>query len=318
MKQELKKKKTNAKRNAKRRAKRRGKKLIWTLVILLIAGVAGFLCKHVIFDQPEAEILPVSGDDVEIHFIDIGQGDAILIRTTEGDVLIDSGDNGKEKQLTAYLRAHHVDELEYVVFTHPDADHIGGSDEVLESYDVKRVLRPDYDSTSKTYQTMQSLIKAERCEDILSEVGYEFTVAEVRFTVLAPIGSIKNNNDASVVLRMDYGEFSALLTGDAELNSEAEMLEKYGDQKNGLLDCDLLKVGHHGSDSSSGRAFLKAVTPELAIISCGEDNDYNHPHISTMNRFEDMDIPVLRTDRDGSIAFTTDGTDWKRIAREAA
>ncbi len=302
--------------NAKRRHKRRLKKLIWAVVILLVVGVAGYLCAHFVFDgTPMAKIEPVSGKEVQIHFIDVGQGDAILIRTTSGDVLIDSGDNGMEDELMAYLNKYGVDDLEYVVFTHPDADHIGGSDAVLENYEVKHVLRPNRDSGSKTFQTMEALIEEEGCPDTIAKVEDEFRVGEVKFTILAPIGkSYENNNDASVVLRMDYGETSVLLTGDAELNSEEEMLKRFGSATGGLLDCDILKVGHHGSDSSTGEDFLEAVTPDFAIISCGEGNKYNHPHASTIDRLEDMKISTLRTDLEGSIAFTTDGETIERIA----
>ncbi len=311
MKDELKKKKTNA----KRRALRRVKKLIWTLVILLVVGVAGFFCKQYFDQPPEAEITPVSGKEVQIHFIDVGQGDAALIRTTSGDILIDAGDNSAEDALKAYLDKYRVDDLAYVVFTHPDADHIGGADVVLENYDVERVIRPDVEVNTKVNTTMVDLIKAEGCEDIHPDVGDTFTVGEVKFTVLAPKGDkYSSRNDYSVVLRMDYGETSILFTGDAEAASEQEMLEKFGNKEGGLLDCDIIKVGHHGSDSSSGEDFIDAVTPELAIISCGMGNKYNHPDGEIVDRYGRRDVTVRRTDLEGSIVFSTNGEEIETLA----
>lgn len=301
------------KRNAKRRYKRRVKRLLWTLVILVIVGAAAFFTKDYFTEKPT--VRPVSGDEVQFHFIDVGQGDAALIRTAEGDVLIDAGDNYAEEDLKAYLDRCGVDDLAYVVFTHPDADHIGGADAVLENYDVERVVRTDREADSKVYRTMVSLIEAEGAEDIRANVGDTFSVGEVTFTVLAPISSnYKSANDSSVVLRVDYGETSILFTGDAETASEGDMLKRYGGSVGGMLDCDILKAGHHGSNSSSGTSFLQAVTPDVAVISCGEGNKYGHPHREVVTRYEDMGISILRTDKEGSIVFTSNGGEPERLA----
>ncbi len=291
-----------------RRQKRRLRKLIWSLVVILLLGVAAFFAKDLIKNPAE----PVSGDEVQFHFIDVGQGDAALIRTAEYDVLIDAGPGSNEDDLKAYLDRHGVDDLEYAVFTHNDEDHIGGADVVLESYNVKRVIRPDYEATTKTYERMISLIDAEGAEKITAEPGYEFRVGEVKFTVLAPIDSIKDANDASVVLRVDYGETSVLFTGDAEEPSEEEMLARY--RLTGELDCDLLKVGHHGSVSSSSQPFLDAVTPDFAVISCGKDNKHGHPDREIVTRLEAIKTPIYRTDLEGSIVFTSTGDEPQKRA----
>ncbi len=310
MAQNLKKKKANA----KRRAKRRAKKIIWSLVILVILGAAGFFLKDYILPAgPTVE--PVSGEEVQFHFIDVGQGDAALIRTAAGDVLIDAGDNAAEDDLKAYLDKCGVDDLEYVIFTHPDSDHIAGGDVVLENYEVKRVIRPDYDYDSKTYEKLDTLIREEKAEDIRAEVGEIFKVGEVKFTVLAPIGEkYSGNNNYSVVVRVDYGETSILYTGDAETKSEDEMLDQYGSRDGGMLDCDILKVGHHGSETSSGVQFIDAVSPAFAIISCGENNKHGHPDSVIVDRLEDAKANILRTDREGSIVFTSDGGEPERMA----
>ncbi len=301
------------KNNARRRHKRRVKKLVLSLTIVVIVGVAAFFLRDYFTERPTVE--PVSGDEVQIHFIDIGQGDAALIRTSEGDVLIDAGDNFSEEDLKFYLDRVQVDDLAYMVFTHPDSDHIGGADIVLENYDVERVIRPDCEKNSATYRTMVELIEAEKAEDIHPDIGYVFMVGEVRFTVLAPgERTYKDANDASIVLRMDYGETSILFTGDAEINSEKDMLSRYGDTVGGMLDCDIIKAGHHGSNTSSSKAFLEAVTPDTVIISCGEDNTYGHPHREILIRYENMGTTIYRTDRDGTVVFTTNGGEPKRLA----
>ncbi len=301
------------KTNAKRRAKRRAQKIVASLLVLVILGVAGYFLKDSI---TASKADPVSGNEVQFHFIDVGQGDAALIRTTAGDVLIDTGDNGTEDDLKAYLDKYRVDDLEYVIFTHPDSDHIGGGDVILQNYDVKRVIRPDYDADTQIYERLEGYIKDEKAEDIRAKVGETFMVGEVKFTVLAPLDSYAKDdrNNHSVVLRVDYGETSILYTGDAELKSENDMLDQYGSQAGGMLDCDILKVGHHGSDTSSGKNFIRAVTPDHAIISCGENNKHGHPDQVIVDRYEDLKVPILRTDKLGSIVFRSYGEEPEQMA----
>ncbi len=293
-----------------KRQKRKVAKFVWALILLLIACIGTYFAKDQ-FVKKTAD--PVSGDEVQFHFIDVGQGDAALIRTAAGDVLIDAGPGSSEDALIAYLDAQGVDNLAYAVFTHPDEDHIGGADVVLENYDVACVIRPDHDVETKVFERMITLIEAEGAEEIFPDPGYTFRVGEVNFTVLAPIGEkYSSRNDYSVVLRVDYGETSVLFTGDAETKSEGEMLDRY--RLTGELDCDLIKVGHHGSDSSSSQEFLNAVTPDFAVISCGEGNKYGHPLPEILTRYEGMDVPVYRTDLEGSIVFTSDGGEPERLA----
>lgn len=302
------------KRNAKRRYRRRLRKFIWTIVILSVVALSAYLCKDY-FTEEGTSVTPVSGNEVQFHFIDVGQGDAALIRTPEGDILIDAGDNYSEEDLKAYLDRFGVDDLAYVIFTHPDADHIGGADVVLENYDVLRVIRTGREAESKVYRTMVSLIEAEGAEDIRANIGDVFMLGEVKMTILAPLDpNYKSSNDSSVVLRVDYGETSVLFTGDAETASERDMLNRYGGRDGGQLDCDILKAGHHGSSSSSSQNFLEAVTPDFAIISCGAGNKYGHPHREIVTRYTNMGIDILRTDEEGSIVFTSTGGEPERLA----
>lgn len=297
---------------AKRRKKSKAKGVA-AAVVVLIAVIAGlFFGKDAIFggltDTPSA---PVSGGEVQFHFIDVGQGDAALIRTEKGDILIDAGTNSSEDQLKAYLDKLGVTELEYAVFTHPHEDHIGGADMILNTYTVKRVILPDKEHDSKTFERMMDAIEAEKCEVIMATPDKTFKVGELNCTILAPIStSYTELNNYSVVIRADYGETSVLFTGDAETHSEEEMLERY--RFKGTLDCDILKAGHHGSDTSSSQAFLDAVTPVHAVISVGEGNTYDHPKQEILARYEAMRITIHRTDKEGSIVFTTTGGEPER------
>ena len=292
---------------AKRRKKSHGKGLA-AAVVVLIAVIAGlFLGKDAIFggltNSPSG---PADGGEVQFHFIDVGQGDAALIRTEKGDILIDAGTNSTEDQLKAYLDKLGVTELEYAVFTHPHEDHIGGADMILNTYTVKRVILPDKEHDSKTFERMLDAIEAEHCEVIMATPDKTFKVGELTCTILAPIGTAYTElNNYSVVIRAEYGDTSVLFTGDAETHSEEEMLERY--RLKGLLDCDILKAGHHGSDTSSSQAFLDAVTPLHAVISVGEGNTYDHPKQEILSRYEAMKLTIHRTDQEGSIVFTSTG-----------
>ncbi len=297
---------------AQRRRRRKQKRYaapIWTTAIILLISLLAFLFGqgYLNGEEPQETTPPVvSGDTVEFHFIDVGQGDAALIRTAAGDVLIDASTNSAEDELMAYLDTHGVTTIEYAVFTHPHEDHIGGADMVINSFDVKRVLLPEKEHDSKTYTYMMDAIERHECDLILSEPDYTFTVGEVTFTVLAPLGtSYTELNDWSVVLRVEYGDTTVLFTGDAETVSEEEMLERY--LASGKLDCDLLKVGHHGSTTSTSEAFLEAVSPDYAVISVGEGNTHGHPKAQILTRLENAGARVWRTDLHGSIVFVSDG-----------
>lgn len=248
---------------------------------------------------------PVEGE-AEFHFIDVGQGDAALIRTSEGHVLIDAGTNASEDDLKAYLDAEGITKLIYAIFTHPHEDHIGGADMVMSNYEVENVILPDKTATSQTYTRMMDAIEKSGANVIISEPEATYSVGNLKLTILAPLGSgYTDMNNNSVVVRADFGASSVLFTGDAEDVSEEEMLNRYA--LSGKLDCDLLKVGHHGSESSSTQSFLNAVTPEMAVISCGKDNDYGHPTRAVLDRLEGMNVTYWRTDLEGSVVIISNG-----------
>ena len=290
----------------KRRKKKYG---LLTVIVAIIVALLGFLYSQGYLDgllNAEDPVVPVEGQ-AEFHFIDVGQGDAALIRTADGNVLIDAGTNAAEDDLIAYLKAEGVTKLAYAVFTHPHEDHIGGADAVLEYCQVENVILPEKTATTVVYNRMMDAIEAEGANVIIAVPEATYTVGDLKLTILGPVGSdYKDMNNDSVVLRADFGESSVLYTGDAEDVSEEEMLARY--RLNGKLDCDLLKVGHHGSDSSSTEAFLRAVSPELAVISCGEGNDYGHPKQVILDRLDALNVTYWRTDLLGSVVVVSDGT----------
>ena len=293
---------------AKRRKRKTkiGKRIGIVVGILSLIAALYFGKDAIIGAFTDKPTVSVSGGEVQFHFIDVGQGDAALIRTESGDILIDAGTNSSEEELKAYLDSLGVTDILYAVFTHPHEDHIGGADMVLNTYNVRNVILPNATATSKTFERMMDAIEAEKCTVMEAVPDQIIQVGELTMTILAPISeTYSNTNNYSVVIRMDYGETSVLFTGDAELDSEEEMLARY--RLKGTLDCDLLKAGHHGSDTSSGQEFLNAVTPTYAVISVGEGNTYDHPKQETLTKFDAMGMKVYRTDKEGSIVFITTG-----------
>ena len=304
--------KTSKKR--KKKIKRLLKRLgVFGVILVVLGAIISYLLSSGLLEEwfSDGETEEVVEGKVEYHFIDVGQGDAALIRTEEGNVLIDAGTNASEEALIAYLKAEGVKELAYAVFTHPHEDHIGGADAVLEYCKVEKVILPDATATTKVYERMMAAIEAEGADVIMATPDATYKIGGLKLRVLAPNASeYKDLNNYSVVIRADFGDTSVMFTGDAEDVSEQEMLERYGGGKK--LDCDLLKVGHHGSDSSSTEAFLKAVSPKYAVISCGEGNDYGHPKQSILKRLEAQGVTYWRTDLEGSIVFVSDGENLKK------
>ncbi|MBQ9079985.1 MAG: MBL fold metallo-hydrolase [Clostridia bacterium] len=297
---------------AKRRSRRNTaiKNITLFLLLVAIAVAVYFLSPYLeqYFGEEPREAIPVGdGEYIEIHVIDVGQGDSILIRTAGGDMLIDAGPSSGEDELKAYLTEMQVADLEYAVFTHPDADHIGNADMILTDYTVSNVIMPDREATSKTYERMMTALEASGANVVEPVPESSFTLGSMTVTILAPVGEkYSSTNDYSVVMRLDFGETSFMMTGDAEEHAEEDILERYS---TAMLDCDVLKVGHHGSDTSTSQAFLDAVSPELALISCGEGNTYGHPYAVTLQKLEAASAEIYRTDEWGSIVLISDGVD---------
>jgi competence protein ComEC len=247
---------------------------------------------------------------LEIHAINVGQADATLVRTDEETMLVDSGhwqDDGET--VIAYLEAHGVDRIDHLVSTHAHADHIGGHEAIIDYYETEKggvgaVYDPGVPHTTRTYERYLDAI--ERHDVDLFEIaeGDELPFEGAGATVLNPAEPGGDDlHDGGVALRVALGETSFLFTGDAERDAEARMLEAHGD----ALDADVYQAGHHGSDTSSGPAFLDAVDPEVAVVSSGYDSQYGHPHDEPLERFAERGIETTWTAVHGTIVFESDG-----------
>lgn len=242
-----------------------------------------------------------------VHYIDVGQADASCIVLNTGEtVLIDAGSNDSEDQLLSYLLKYGIRRIDYAVFTHPHEDHIGGADAVFRVCHVKNVILPSTVPADSSYDVLLDQAADEESAVIFAGVGDSFTVGDSSFTILGPVAPYDENdlNNASIILRFDSGDTSFLFMGDAESPAEALGLQLLGDD---VFDADVIKAGHHGSSTSSSESFLKAVSPDAAVISCGPQNEYGHPHKETLDRLSVYTEHIFRTDQSGSIRIYTDG-----------
>lgn len=268
-----------------------------------------------------AKNAPKSGENttgkapLTVKVFDIGQGDAILIRAEGQTVLVDTGDIEHREKMVVYLKKENITTIDKVIITHPHADHLGGMPGVLENFKVGQIYDCGKSATTKLYKDYLGLVKKQNIPFTVATPGSEIALGgDVRLKVLAPDKSLLNDkelNNSSVVVKLIAGQFSMLLTGDAEKESEEMMLKNY---KNDLK-ADVLKAGHHGSSSSSSVQFLKAVGASDVVISLGANNDYHHPHPSTLKRYAAEKMNVYQTDKNGTLTITSDGKTYK-IAKE--
>ena len=272
------------------------------LAALIIMSAAATGCGAQSTVRPKSNTPSVPMDTAEVHFIDVGQGDSTLIIADNEAMLIDCGDNDKGISVRRYLEKQGIEELEYVIGTHPDADHIGGMDVVLYNFYCDKVIMPDCTADTKTYDDVIQTVKSKNYSITYPQVGDTYTLGSGSFTIIAPNrDDYSDKNDFSVGLIFDYGSTSFVFTGDAE-GAEADIVG------NGIdLSADVFKAGHHGSSTSSGDAILNAVDPKYAVISCGAGNKYGHPHSETLQRFVSRNIEVYRTDTQGTVIAYTDG-----------
>lgn len=244
---------------------------------------------------------PVSG--LKVHYIDVGQADSILVQQGDSNMLIDAGNNADANTVVEYLKSQNVSKLDFLVLTHPHEDHIGGADAVIKDFDINTVYMPKVTTTTKTFKDVVLAMKNKDYKATAPNPGDTFKLGDADCTILSPINSEKGDlNTYSIVLKVQYGNNKFLFTGDAQASNEQDMINADYD-----LSADVLKVGHHGSHTSTSEDFLNAVNPQYAVISCGKGNDYGHPHKEVMERLQAKGIPVYRTDEAGSIICTSDG-----------
>jgi competence protein ComEC len=272
-------------------------KIFSNLLVFILIILIGLLGYHY-FTPQETSPQPFT-----LTFLDVGQGDAMIVQCENKTMLIDAGTNDSTDYLMNTLKNMGISRFDMVVGTHPHEDHIGGMDAVINKYAVDEVMMPQVVSTTRSFEDVLLAIKKKNLTVINPEPGNSFNLGSATCTVLAPnSGNYEDLNNYSIVLRVVYENVSFLLTGDAEIESEKEILSKGYNLKS-----DVLKVGHHGSISSTSLEYLRVVAPRYAIISVGMNNDYQHPHWETLSKLNTMDIDIYRTDFDGNITFTSNG-----------
>lgn len=246
-------------------------------------------------------------DGLDVHFIDVDQGDAILLQTEDGtNVLVDAGDwTGDE--VVPYLEEQGVEDIDLFIGSHEHADHIGQADDVLNRFTVNEVWLPGNEHTSQTYTDMMDTIDEQNIDYSEPRAGEGHDVDDMHIDLYSPKEEEMTgdyNND-SLVTKVTYEDISFMLTGDAEEEAEANMLSHDYD-----LEADILKAGHHGSNTSSTEAFVEAVDPDVAVVSYGLDNSYYHPHQVTIDTYDALDIDLYGTGANGDIVISTDGEDY--------
>lgn len=241
---------------------------------------------------------PAEDGSLELHFLDVGQGDASLIICDGHAMLIDGGDASSSRKVYAALKDLGIQNLDYIISTHPHDDHAGGLAGALNYAEADVAISPVTESDGSGFQSFLKYLKQQGTDITVPKPGDQFPLGSATFTILAPSHISDNQNCNSIVLRLSYGDFSALFTGDAEIEEEQEIL-----QSGRELKANVLKVGHHGGADASGSDFLSAVRPSIAVISCGEGNEYGHPARQTILRLESVNASVLRTDLMGDITI---------------
>lgn len=255
--------------------------------------------------------------DVSVTFLDVGQGDCTVIKAGSSVVMIDAGDRGSESAILSFLDANEIGTIDYLIATHPHADHIGSMQAVLTHCEVAQVLFTNHDETltptNSVYIDLLSYLVEHKISTRTVADNEIITLGRGMLTILSG-GNFDDLNDCSIVMRYDYGETSFLLMGDAEAKVENFLLENQLDVRS-----DVLKAGHHGSKTGTTEDFIAAVDPAYVVASCGEDNRYGHPHREFMSVVSARGAQLLRTDTMGDIVFGSDGVSvWIVEQREAA
>ncbi len=291
--------------------RRRRKYPIAVSIILMVIAIAYVTLNYLgislegLFAPKEEPKVPSSnpvGDSIRIHVINVDQADCILIETEDGCMLIDTGIDESEVHLKNYLFSCGITEIDYLLITHPHADHYGGADMILNDFKVENIIYDNYlYPAGITYMFENSGVNL-----IDTTVGEKYYLGEAEFTVLCAdmADPSKDKNDYSIVIRLDYGESSFMFTGDATTFNEKYMLEKWSPE---MLDCDFLKSPHHGSKTSSSVNYLKALTPDIVAISAGVGNSYGLPKQEILDRYDEIGAEIYRTDILGDLVFISDG-----------
>ena len=258
---------------------------------------------------PTATIMPqgaVTAGKYTIEFIDVGQADCILVSNGPDTMLIDAGNNEDGAKLVDYLATTGIEDIDYLIGTHPHEDHIGGLDDIIEHYDIGKLILPEKTANTKTYKDVIHAAEEKNLAVTNPQAGQTWNVGEAECQVLScQAEDVNDMNQWSVVIRMTIGNISFLFTGDQEKENEETILETGYE-----VTSTFYKAAHHGSRTSNSKEFLNEVDPEYIIIPVGEDNSYGHPHKEAMSTFADTEAEIYRTDQHGTVIIITDGMNY--------
>lgn len=283
--------------------------------MLLVAVLSLFLTKNFIpidkvFEESGLRnTQQVSADKMYVSFIDVGQGNCTLLRCGGKAILVDSGEVGAAQTVINYIKNLGIDELNCVLVTHPHTDHMGAMTKILYEFKIDDLIMPEIPEeiipTNKTYEKFLTAVSDNAGNVIAAKPGETYSYGEMTLEIFAPLRDYDNLNDMSAVSRISYGDTSVMFTGDATTTVEKDLLKK-----NINYSATVLNVGHHGSKTSSSEAWLRAVNPKYAVICCGVNNDYGHPHSLITKRLEEFGIEYFETDLLGTIVFESDSKNF--------
>ncbi|MCE5220625.1 MAG: MBL fold metallo-hydrolase [Clostridium sp.] len=280
------------------------KKYLYTLFIVILISSLTIGCNLLVNDSNKNN--QIKSNNMIVHYIDVGQGDSILIQVNNKNLLIDAGPKSDKKKLLNYLSTLSLDKLDYVIATHPHEDHIGNMADIINDYNVLAFYAPKVESTTKTFEKMVEALKSKNLKINVIKKGMDSINLgkNTKVTVFSPTkDSYEDLNNYSPVIKIEYGKTSFLFTGDAQKDVEKEMLSTNED-----ISADVLKVGHHGSSTSTTKDFLNKVNPSIGVISVGQDNIYNHPNDDTIKQLNENKVTIYRTDKNGTVVISSDGS----------
>lgn len=286
------------------------RKRLWLMIVVIVVMMTAITGCDSSAGKPAGQGQLGSDQQLTVKVLDIGQGDAILIRAAGQTVLVDTGDIETRDKMVSYIKNEGITKIDKVIITHPHADHLGGMLDIMENFDVGHIYDSGKTGTTSLYRKYLTLVNKKKIPFTVVTSGTEIIIGnDIKLKIFAPDKNLLADtdiNNSSVVAKLVYKEFSMLLTGDAEKESEDYMLKTYPTE----LKSTVLKSGHHGSNTSSTPQFLKAVGADAVIISLGANNDYHHPHPSTLKRYAQSKLKVYRTDLDGTVSITSDGSTY--------